>query len=182
MKGLWMMVGLAVMMSAAGARAEDKATDDTPTRLKVVALRVQAVFATRAGEKSRSRVPYEFTCLTGSAPTSLRIGTEVPIAIKQTKEGERTDWQYRNVGTNIRCEAKLLDDGRYRVSLNFEQSSIHTAEAKLTGAQPDVPLFNTWVLVSGDIYKDGQTIQSALGTDPNSGESATLDVTVKVMK
>src|ERR1043166_5120433 len=109
MKSLWMMVGLALVMSAA-ARAEDKPNDE-PARLKVVALRVQAVFATRSGDKNRSRVPYEFTCLTGSSPTNLRIGTEVPIAVsKQTKEGERTDWQYRNVGTNIRCEARVLDD------------------------------------------------------------------------
>jgi hypothetical protein len=113
----------------------------------------------------------------------LKIGTEVPIAVtKQTKEGERTEWQYRSLGTNIRCDAQSLDEGRYRVSLLFEQSSIHSG-SKPEGTQPaDVPLFNTWTLNSGDIYRDGQTIQSALGTDPNTGETATLDVTVRLMK
>jgi type II secretory pathway component GspD/PulD (secretin) len=94
----------------------------------------------------------------------MHIGTEVPIAVsKQTKEGEKTtDWQYRNVGTNIRCDAQSLDEGRYRVTLQFEQSSLHSGSKE--GAQPvDAPLFNTWSQNAGDIYRDGQTIQSALG-------------------
>jgi hypothetical protein len=148
-------------------------------------LHVQVVFATRVGEKKLSRVPYEFDMITGGPQgASFRVGTEVPIAVsKQVKEGERTDWQYRNVGANIRCTAQALGNGRYLVNLNFEQSSIHVAESKEPGAPaPGVPLFNTWSLISGVMMRDGQTVQSALGSDPNTGETATLEVTIKLMK
>jgi hypothetical protein len=185
---LWMIAAL--MFASFVAADENESVDaspNTPSWLQKASksAHVEIVFETRAGERKVSRVPYSFEMITDSPQGAVfRVGTEVPIAVsKQVKEGERTDWQYRNVGTNVRCSVRTLGNGRYLLTVNFEQSSIHAAESKDSGVHaPGVPLFNTWSLMSDLVVHDGQTVHSALGSDPNTGETATLDITMKLMK
>ena len=47
--------------------------------------------------------------------------------------------QYRNVGTNIDCSATSADEGRFRLELSVEQSSVYSAvEERIRAASPDV--------------------------------------------
>jgi hypothetical protein len=166
-----------------------------PRRMRAeIPLRVQAHFQTSLGEKKTSSIPYSLTCLAMDEPGSprggsfVRIGTEIPIPVTTAGAGTETpttSFQYRNVGTNIECGAETMPDGRYLLTLKYEQSSIYTSDGKMpTLLTPglNVPAFKTWVTTLRTAFRDGQTIQTTAGTDPNTGETATLDVTLSVMK
>jgi hypothetical protein len=43
-------------------------------------------------------------------------------------------------------------------------------------------MFKTRNTTMQTLFRDGQTIQELVGTDSNDGQTATLDVTVNVMK
>src|SRR6185369_15094648 len=99
------MVAALVLATFVGADEKETgaaASTNAPSWLKGSSpLHVQMIFATRAGEKKLSRIPYDFDLVADSPQGAVfRVGTEVPVAITRPgKDGERTDWQYRNVGT-----------------------------------------------------------------------------------
>jgi hypothetical protein len=65
-KKLCMIASLSLLASAA-VRADDKPKDDTPPHSnRPISLHVQVVFQTRVGDKNRTRIPFEFTCLANS--------------------------------------------------------------------------------------------------------------------
>jgi hypothetical protein len=150
---------------------------------KPTMLNVQLVMAKRQGEKTISSLPYALGCATEGEQV-LKIGVEVPIAISMSEnkdERPRTSFQYRNVGTNISCSANAFGDGRYRIILKVEQSSLYD-EKKPVGATEFAPMFRTWTAIVREILRDGQSAQSIASSDPLSGETTTLDVTLKVRK
>jgi hypothetical protein len=169
-----------------------------PRRGVQVPLYVKAVFATRVGEKKTSSIPYSFTCLatdepvprsSGSGLTVVRFGTEVPIPVTTFSASSgnstftpATSFQYRNVGANIECAAQWLPDKRALVSMKFEQSSIGENVSVDKERSINVPMFKTRVAMFLTVFRDGQTESALVGTDPNTGETSSLDVTVTVMK
>lgn len=178
------LIALLLSSALAGADEQAAASEAAAKQRVTVPLRIQAVFETQVGGEKRSRIPYEFTCLANGPSADLRIGVEVPIAVRrETKENKQVDWQYRSVGAKIHCIAQSLNDRQYLITLHFEQSSIRgQAQQAQAMEHPDVPIFTTWDLTSGEILRDGQTVRSALGTDPNSGETGALEITIKVAK
>src|SRR6185295_9655529 len=115
----------------------------------------------------------------------LRMGVEVPVPVTTFADASstpQTSFQYRNVGTNIDCSADTLDEGRFRVFLTVEQSSIPTASDKKAGQTLDLPMFRTFNAIVPVILRDGQTTQYVVATDPVNGESVRLDVALTVLK
>jgi len=124
------------------------------------------------------------------------MGIEVPVAVT-TKEGANS-FQYRNVGTNIDCRARSLGDGRFKLDLGVEQSSIYRSpEAAASaagggGETPDrpvpvespngPPLFRTFNAQFAVVLRDGQSSQHTTATDPVSGEVMKIDVGLTVLK
>ena len=170
-------------------------------------LRIQVVFSKYQGETKVASLPYTLTCNAGErgpgGPAILRMGVEVPVpvAMGTAKEGAAgfQSIQYKNVGTNIDCRAGGPSaDGRFRLELNIEQSSIYSVEDKgrrAGGAGGDVrapvvpevgaggmPMFRTFRASFVPMLRDGQTVQYTAATDPVSGEVVKIDVTVTVVK
>jgi hypothetical protein len=169
-----------VMVAVAAPVAAEEAVMAGP---KPTMLNVQLVMAKRQGDKTISSLPYALGCAT-EREQLLKIGVEVPIAISMSgdkDEPPKTSFQYRNVGTNISCSANALGEGRYRIILKVEQSSLYE-EKKPAGATDLAPMFRTWTAIVREILRDGQTAQSIASSDPLSGETTTLDVTLKVRK
>jgi Bacterial type II and III secretion system protein len=169
--------------------AEEKAEGNKAQ--KTIMLNVQMVMTTRQGEKKIRSLPYSFPCMTdGDQGANIRIGVEVPIAITQFGDPKgreelkkSTSFQYRNVGTNIRCSADALDDGRFKLNLNVEQSSIYEDVKLPAAAATDLaPMFRTWTAIFKEALRDGQTVQAITSSDPFGGDTTTLDVTLKVVK
>jgi hypothetical protein len=67
-------------------------------------------------------------------------GIEVPVPVEQLKDGTpTTSFQYKNVGTNIDCRAGMASpDGRFRLDLNVEQSSIYSVPDDKVRRAPSV--------------------------------------------
>lgn len=175
---------LAVTLLVAGtARGQDQ---------PVAQLKLQVVLNEMDGAKKISSLPYVLHVGAKAPPAlgtaKLRVGLRVPIEFGG-KDGS-SQVTYLDIGTNIDCRAAASQDGRYRIDLTIERSSVYIVGPNdkpvewapgdpVPSKQPLVHQFrNEFELM----FRDGQTIQSVLGADPVSGHVWTLDVTVQAEK
>ena len=135
-------------------------------------VKVEIVISKYDGDELTTRLPYELTVSAVENPRSMhfRMGVEVPVVV----DGSGTQ-QYRNVGTNIDCSARPLDDERFRVQLKLEQSSMVSAAAEAGN-----PLFRTFSSSYDVALGDGETVELTSGTDPVSGEVTKVSVSLSV--
>jgi hypothetical protein len=167
------LLGLGLLSMPAGAQEK---TEPTPTRKNPIPVRVQVVFARYAGDKKISNLPYALSLGAPGRPARLRMGIEVPVSV-----GKGTGTlQYKNVGANLDCSAEPLEDGRYKLDITVEQSSIYAPEGDKTS--PDNPLFRSFNASFTEFLRDGQSASHILAADPVSGEVLKLDVTLAVIK
>jgi hypothetical protein len=130
-----------------------------------------------------SRLPYSLFVPvgTGGQRTSLRVGVDLPGEPSTTtsKEGVTTTRRdTRFVGTSIDSSASLSGEGRYRLYLSIQDSSVLPADRKEFAA-PVIRNFTT----SNSLYvREGQPLTFSVGTDPISGETLRAEVTVTVVK
>jgi hypothetical protein len=176
-------------VSAGFVRAQDKPkseTDDKKVERKILdtAIRVQVVFNDYDGDKKIASLPYTLLIDAGSArQSSIRMGLRVPIPSGPVSDNSMIARQftYQNIGADIDGIADCLDDGRYRLHLNLDRSSVYTANNSNLpkAADPVIQTFRTSVDL---LMRDGQTIQSIVATDPVSGHVTKVDVTLTVVK
>ncbi len=180
------------------ARAQEKPKTPDEPRL-ATPIKVQIVLSEWEGEKKVGSLPYVFSAAAATrlaGPATVRMGLRVPVATVSAKEGSAAwQYQYMDVGTDIDCMARSLDDGRFELNLTLRRSSLYStgperksadwtpgepvpALARLEG-QPIVRQFSTQMYV---FLKDGQTAQSFLATDPVSGRVLKAEVTLNVLK
>jgi hypothetical protein len=171
------LAALSLALLGAPLTAQEKA-EPTSTRKNPTPVKVQLVFARYAGDKKISSLPYSFSLGAPGRPVRLRIGIEVPVQVDSGKQ------QYRMVGTNLDCSAEPLDDGRYKLELTVEQSSIHAPEQdkKTAGSSPDNPLFRSFSLTFAVFLRDGQSASHVLAADPVNGEVLKVDLSLAVLK
>lgn len=161
----------------------------------MVPLRVQLVISRYQGDKPISRVPYTLsvnaTDRAGafSEPSRLRMGVQVPVPPLPTpapdgkpgvpQTGAPT---YRDVGTNIDCAALIVGDGRFKVSVTIEESSLYGDDDKSRAARSTTPVFRQFRVSNVLLLTDGQSDQFATATDKITGESVKMDITLSVLK
>lgn len=126
----------------------------------------------------------------------LRLGVDVPVgAAPQVKVGSpqtgavkigapNTDVNYRNIGTSIDAIVTLLDDGRYDVEINLQDTSIFPSggEGKVAVRSADPLAFRTFSTNNHWPMRDGETLPFAIATDKVTGETVRVDVTLAVVK
>jgi Flp pilus assembly secretin CpaC len=169
------LAALSLALLGAPLTAQEKA-EPNATRKNPTPVKVQVVFGRYAGEKKTSSLPYTLSFGAPGRPARLRMGIEVPVSV-----GKGTGTlQYKNVGANLDCSAEPLEDGRYKLELTVEQSSIYTNEGDKTS--PDAPLFRSFNASFTEFLRDGQSASHVLAADPLSGETLKLDVTLTVLK
>jgi hypothetical protein len=157
-------------------------------------LKVQVTFSRFLGEKKLSSTPYTLGVLTNAQKTSLRMGVQVPVVttvFAPKSEGgaanlPQSSYTYRDVGTNIDCQAQDLGNGLYNLTLTIEDSAIHLdptpAAADEKKALRDIPAFRSFRSSFSIVLRDGQTMQYASATDPVSGEVMKIDVLLTLAK
>jgi hypothetical protein len=174
-------IALVPLVLASTALAEEPAAS-TKSRPTHTSLKVSVVLSRHQGDKRVASLPYTLFAATDERPTHLRMGIDVPIYV----EGKDAKIQYKTVGTSIDCGAMAPEDGRYRLNLTVEQSSVYSADGRSDAVpkaeNPATPLFRTFVTSFNLLLRDGQTAQYATATDPISGEVLKLDVTLEVLK
>jgi hypothetical protein len=185
---------LVIVVASAGiGSAQDKSTSASakaastaPTAAApTVPLRIQVVISRYEGDKKISSLPYVLSVTAGRTAT-LRMGTKVPvestsytpIATGGAGVNPLTSYTYSDVGTNIDCGTTALDDGRFKLELTVEDSSV---EDQARGAI-DRPSFRSFRGQNSLVLKDGQTAQFTTAVDKVSGVVTKVDVLLTVVK
>ena len=182
-------MALAIVLAAscagsAGAQDKAEAAAKTPT----VPLKLQVVISRFQGEKKISSMPYMLSVNAGR-PASLRMGTRVliastsltPIATGGAGVNPLTSYQYTDIGTNIDCGTAVINDGRFRVDLTIDDSSVYP-EDQVRTSNTDRPSFRSFRATNSMVLKDGQTMQFTTAVDKVTGIVTKVDVTLTVVK
>jgi hypothetical protein len=183
------LVAVVALACAAPVRAQDQPAAKTPPLM--TQLRVQVMVSKYQGEKKISSLPYSLSVDTDRRPATLRMGAQVPIVTTSStppsSDGKSaTPLQqvtYKDVGTNIDCVAQPIDsDGRYKLDITVEDSSVYTQEGQNAMRPGDHPSFRSFRASNSLLLRDGQSAQFTTGTDKVSGEVVKVDVTLTVVK
>jgi hypothetical protein len=175
------LIALMILLASAGlalAVPQDKAKAPDNAKMEEkspIPLRVQLVFTEFDGDKKVVSLPYSFSVNADERRarpnTQIRDGARIPIYTNKEQ------LQYVDVGTNIDCSAQSQDDGRYKLILSVERSSV-SQETSVTNA----PIIRTFRAEMNPILKDGQTFESVMATDPVNGHVYRVTVTLNVPK
>jgi len=192
------VVALCGAMAARAQEKQDKpAAPTAPAKpLIVTPLKVQIILARYQGEKKTSSLPFTISVNANDrSRTSLRMGASVPIVsttfAPAAKAGEPaaaplSSYSYKDLGTSIDCMATTLDDGRFRLDLVIDDSSLYSddANASILSAKTvaGAPAFRSFKSTNTLVMKDGQSTQFTTATDKISGEVVKIDVTLTVVK
>ena len=177
-----------VLMSALGASAIARAQEPAPPAkppASSIPLKVTVVISRSQGEKKVSSMPYTLS-MTGYH-VSLRLGTKIPVMMVSAapadgKSPQIGPVQYQDVGTNIDCDVKMLDEGRFQLNLTVDDSSVYADEQAPPGGSRGNPSFRSFRASNSIVLRDGQTGQLTSATDKLTGETVKVDVTLTVMK
>jgi len=189
---------LAISAGAARAQQTPTPTDPAPAPSSAPAaaqpaareaalLKVQVVISRYQGEKKISSQPFTLSVTANGPRASLRMGTQVPILSSPVVTGPDgktppSAYNYKNVGTSIECAARALDDGRYRLELTIDDSSVASDDQ---GPQPFAkgpPQFRSFQISGQTVLRDGQSTQLTTAAEKVTGEIARIDVTLSVIK
>jgi hypothetical protein len=177
----------AVCLPAMQIRAQEK--PKTEEHVKVpTPVKVQILFTEFDGDKKISSMPYTFTAIsderlgTGNYTTSLRTGIRVPIET----DGKDQKTTYQDIGSNIDCGIRTEDDGRFHLFLIFDRSALYpnksTEGERLVASPGGQPVIRQFRTGQNLILKDGQTSENLLSTDPLTGHTLRVSVTINVQK
>ena len=176
-----MMLVLVASTLPVGAQDKPKSSDAPKAEDRVplpIPLRVQVVFTEFDGDKKIASLPYSFSVNADERKarpgTQIRDGARIPI-YTNTKDQSLT---YLDVGTNIDCSVQSQEDGRYKLVLTVERSSI-SQEGQTVANAPVIRSFKAEV---NPILKDGQNFESVMATDPVNGHVYRVTVTLTVVK
>jgi hypothetical protein len=154
---------------AIAALAQQKPSE--PDKRPVV--KVQVVLSRYEGDRKTSSLPFTMLATADGERVSIRTGSQVPVATSAT------NFQYIDVGTNIDCGVKIVEDGRFNVFLNFQDRSV-TDKVPLAGSVQ--PVLRNMQYTNSVLLKDGETKQFVAASDKASGEVIKIDVTLGVEK
>jgi hypothetical protein len=166
-------------------------------------LKIQVVISRYQGDKKISSLPYSMSvtgggggvdrAITGPAylgRANLRMGAKIPIAATSYTPiaaggagvNPLVSYQYQDVGTNIDCQVWSVEDGRFRVEITIEDSSVYPDEKDIPGAVKGNPSLRSFRGSDSMLLRDGATSQFTTATDKISGETVRVDVTLSVVK
>ncbi len=165
-------------------------------RTRLIPLSIDVVVSRYQGEKRISSLPYLLAVNTNdNAPggvCQLRMGASVPIPSLIVPPGNPAGTptgpmpgpvQYRDIGTNIDCSARTVEDSVFQLRLNIEDTSVYT-NAQDTGTPTigQMPVFRTFRSTNTLVLRDGQSREFTAAADRVNGEVIKIAVTLKTVK
>lgn len=181
MKKTAAIIGLTILLAAFPRQPEALAQE----KQALVPLKVQLVVSRQLGEKKISSLPYTLWITANAGKmTNVRMGVQVPVvSTMMTKEGVASpSYNYRDVGTNIDCQAASQGDGLFSLDIRLNDSSVSFDPKESGPTLKGIPAFRNFTSNFNILVKDGQTAQYTSATDPLSGETLKVDVTLNVLK
>jgi len=150
-------------------------------------LKVLVVISRYQGDKKISSHPYTLSVTPNARAASIRMGLQVavPASPLPAADGKTPPAaiNYRDVGTSIDCLARSLDDGRFRLELTIDESSLVADDKGQPSFATGIPQFRSF-RISGEtaVLRDGQSAQLTSAAERVTGEVARVDVTLTVVK
>src|SRR4030095_2875761 len=127
-----------------------------------VAVKIDIVLSRVKGTAKLSNLPFSLNAVTDGSPTTLRLGSNVPIpqptfgpVAPGTANTPIVAYTYQNIGSNIDCSVSLLADGRYQISLALDDSSLAEGSQPGSGA----PVIRSYRMNTRLLLRDGQPSQ-----------------------
>lgn len=146
-------------------------------------LKIQVTISRYQGDRRISSLPYMLSINSNDrSSSSLRIGAQVPVT---TAAGETKTTSSQYLGTSIDCSARTIDDGRYRLSVSIDDSSIDSDEPSGSTSLPRdgrALAIRSFRLSNSVVLRDGQSTQFTTALDRLSGETVKVDVALTVVK
>ena len=172
---------LSLAVSAAPAESQER-TQASP----VTPLKVQVVLSRYDGDKKLSSMPYTLLVNAGDRDNrvTLRMGVSLPVAGAGASGPTVT---FHDIGTNMDCTATTTDEGRYRINLAVNHTSVYENDSKhLQAAVPRAgdaaQLIRSFTSSFFVLLRDQQSAQTIAATDPVTGEVMKIDVSIAVVK
>jgi hypothetical protein len=178
---LFLVVVTATAIPARAQEAAGPAARPAPEAKPVETLKLTIVLAHYDAERKVSSTPYTLTVTTGTQSTA-NMGVQVPVPNNAGPTGQ-VSFTYKNIGTNVSCTADRLDDGRYRLHLTVEESSVLPDKSgNSSSVTAGVPAFADFIVSSTLTLRDGGMAQYASGTNPLTGQVTRIEVSGEVVK
>jgi type II secretory pathway component GspD/PulD (secretin) len=161
-----------------------------PPATNVTALMVEITISRYQGDKRISSLPYTIAVTPDSKQSNLRMGGSVPIpstTFTPSKEGDAkaplTSYTYRDIGTGFDVSAAPAAEGRYRISISIDESSVYPpGEAgKNDVLARDAPAFRSLRSNNTLLLRNGQSVEYTAATDRITGETARISVKLTVV-
>jgi hypothetical protein len=172
------LASLTILLFAAPMPAQQKPAAEAN---RLIPLKVDVVLSEYDGAKKISSLPYTLAANAGpTMHTYLRLGVKVPVQTGQNQ------YQYQDVGTNIDCSAWPLSDGTYKLDITITRDSVYVVgvDGHGEGLQADSkqPVIRHFSVSNTLVLRNGQTDESTVATDPVSGHTIRVSVTLHVVK
>jgi len=180
-------------------KPQSKEPRDEDYRFMRVSLKVQVVFTEYEGDKKLKSLPYTFLVTThtrdATGEAKVRVGTRMPVYVGGSMPGQSAQVTYLDVGTNIDCRAATVSANEYQIFLSMERSWVdgdvsvpmQGVAATQVGGEAHTPQFHEPIIRQyradlSPIMKDGQSFETNLATDPLSGRTLKVEVSVSTLK
>ena len=182
-------VVLALMVvSGTAARTQEQA----PGVADGVSLSVEVAISRYLGDELVSRRAYVLALTADRRASSLGLHDRVPVPVGPLDVGPdgvsrpvpSVPFNHELVGMQIESSARTRGDGRFEVNVFIEESSVEGDE-QVSGDASAVsypPVFRSFVSDNTLVLRDGQSRQYLAATDPVSGETMRIDVTLTVLE
>src|SRR5687767_381721 len=180
------LVATLILMTLAPSAAAAQPATTANAKSVVTALMVEVTIARYQGEKRLSSLPYTVGVSPDGERATLRIGGSVPIPAASAAADGKTppaSFSYRSIGTNVDVIAKPVEDGRYRLVITVEETSVYAPDGTaknvlfVTGA----PSFRSLQSSNAVTLRNGQSVEYTVATDRISGETARISVKLTVV-
>ncbi len=190
-------IALLALFAPTGLKGQEKQNTGNAAAKSPIAFRVQVMLTELDGAKKISSMPYTIPFATlypeERTVSSIRVGVRVPVASTNSKTGENSI-QYIDIGTNIDARIRNADPDRYILDLTVERSSLYirqdNREGKAEGREwapgdpapghePLIHEFRGNVML---LLRDGQTGEATVATDPLTGHTMKVELTLNVVK
>jgi hypothetical protein len=161
---------------------------------RLVPLSVDVTVTRYQGEKKISSMPYMLAVnankLGQAGPALLRMGAKVPVPAVTAPTGDAAgaagsppvSVNYQDIGTNIDCTAKVVDEG-FELRMSVSDTSVYAnIQDKATPTVGNMPVFRSFQSTNTLVLRDGQSREFTAATDRVSGEVIRIAVTLKVVK
>jgi len=157
-----------------------------------ILVKVQVVLSRYEGDRKTSSLPFTLLATANGDRASVRAGgrfaieqsTSSPSANRGADDkGPSTSYQYVDVGTNIDCNVKSAENGKFSVYLSINDTSvIEKKNQPALGGAINLPTFRNFNYTNSILLKDGDSKQFVAASDKVSGDIVKIDVTMNVEK